>query len=85
MAKLVLIRCSRSLGYSLRLPLLPLEAGSAEHRPALRWLERDRGLHPAFRAGCPSLRANPLASAGTLRLALLAVLGVVGELLVVEE
>ena len=67
-----------------RFPLLLLETGSAKHRPALCRLERNRGLHAAFRTDGTRLRANtPPACA--LRLALFAVLRIVLELFVVKE
>jgi hypothetical protein len=62
-----------------------LEAETAEHRPALGGLERDRGLLAALGTPGPGLRTHPGAPAGALRLALLAALGVVFELFVVEE
>jgi len=64
---------------------LNLEAGSAKHRPALRRLEWHCRLFAALRTRRPRLRPNPPASARTLRLALLAVLGVVHELFVVKK
>ena len=54
------LRCARFRG-RLQLPLL-LKAGAAEHRPALRGLERNRGFRAALRAGGPRLRAYPLRS-----------------------
>jgi hypothetical protein len=69
----------------LRGRLLPLEADAAQHRSALRGLEGNCRLRPALRTIGPRLRAHPGAPAGALRLALLAVLGIVLELLIVEE
>ena len=85
--KAQLARLSRSNRPALgtdQLSLL-LEAGSAQHRPALRGLEGNRGLRAALRAGGARLRADLLVAADALRLALLAALGVVLELFVVEE
>ena len=65
--------------------MLFLEARPAQHRPALRRLERNGGLRAALRTRGTRLRPHALAAPRTLRLALLAVLGVVLELLVVEE
>lgn len=62
-----------------------LEAGAAKHRPVLCGLEWHGGLGAALRTGRPRLGANPGAAIGALGLALLTVLGVVGELLIVEE
>jgi hypothetical protein len=61
-----------------------LKAGSAQDRPALGRLERHGCGLPARGTRSPRLRANP-PSTGTFRLALLAVLGIVLELFVVEE
>jgi len=69
----------------LRLDLLLLEAGAAQYRPALCRLERNRGFRTAVRTSGACLRPHPGAPAGALRLALLAALGVVLELFVVEE
>ena len=62
-----------------------LETGSAQDRPALGRLEGHCCGGAAFRTRSPGFRANPRAAAGAFRLALLAALGVVDELLVVEE
>jgi hypothetical protein len=62
-----------------------LEAGSAEHGPALGWLEGHGCFSAALRARSASFGAHPEASARALGLALLAVLGVVFELFVVEK
>jgi hypothetical protein len=62
-----------------------LKTGAAQHRPALGGLEWHSGFRCALGAGGARLRANSRTAARTLRLALLAVLGVVGKLLVVEE
>jgi hypothetical protein len=67
-----------------RLALL-LKAGTAEHWPALGRLEWHSGFGPALGTSGPSLGANLLVSTNPLRLALLATLGVVLELLVVEK
>jgi hypothetical protein len=48
-------------------------------------LERDRGLRPTLRTRGPRLGADSGAAAHTLRFALLAMLGIVLELFVVEE
>jgi len=64
---------------------LLLEADAAEDGAALGGLEGDRGFRAALRTGGPGLRAHPGAAAGALGLALLAVPGVIFELLVVEE
>ena len=61
------------------------EAGAAQHRSALSGFEGNRRLRAALRAVRPGLRAHPGAPADALRLALLAVPGLVLELLVVEE
>jgi hypothetical protein len=65
--------------------LLLLEADAAQHRPALRWFERNRRGLAALRTVRSGLRANPGTSAHTFRLALFAVLGVIFELFVVKE
>ena len=62
-----------------------LKTGPAQHGPALGRLEGNRGGFTALRAGGPGFRTHFGAPAGTLRLALLAMLGVVFELFVVEE
>ncbi len=62
-----------------------LEAASAQDRPALGWLEGDSGLGSALRTCSAGFRTHFLASTNPLCLALLATLGVVLELLVVEE
>jgi hypothetical protein len=64
---------------------LLLEADTAQHRSALGGLEGDRGLLAALGTPSPGLRTYLGAAAGALRLALLAALGVVLELFVVEE
>jgi hypothetical protein len=64
---------------------LLLEATSAQHRPALGGLERYRGFGPALGTRSPGLGANFLAATNALRLALLAALGIVRELFVVEK
>ena len=48
-------------------------------------LERNRSFGPALRTSSSGLRTNPLVAADALRLALLAALGIVLELFVVEE
>ena len=65
------------------LPFL-LKTFAAEHRPALRRLERDRRFQTTRRASSSGLRAYTTAT-GTLCFALLAVLGVVLELFVVKK
>lgn len=65
--------------------LVLLKTGPAEDRPALGWLERNRGWLTACRTGGPGFRAHFGCPVGTLRLALLTALGVVRELFVVEE
>jgi hypothetical protein len=65
--------------------LLLLETGAAQHRPALGGLERHSGFRCAFRTGGAGLGANSRSAARALRLALLAVLGVIRELLIVEK
>ena len=62
-----------------------LETSAAEHRTALCGLEGNGGLHAALRTGGTCLGAYPGTAAHTLCLALLAVLGIVLELFVVEE
>jgi hypothetical protein len=62
-----------------------LETSTAKHRSALGRLEGNRGLGTALRTGCARLRTNLLIPANALCLALLAALGIVLELLVVEE
>src|ERR1039458_9435365 len=66
-----------------------LKARSTKHGSALRWFEWNRCLRSAFRARCPSLRANWAnwipESKIALRLALLAVFRVVCKLFVVKE
>jgi len=76
-------RC-RAARFFLRLLLL-LKADAAQNRPALRRLEGHRCCLAALRAVDPGLRPHPRAAADALRLALLAMLGVVLELFVVEE
>jgi hypothetical protein len=61
-----------------------LETGTAQHGAALRGLEWHRGRFAALRTGSTRFRPNPSAT-GALGLALLAALGVVLELFVVEE
>ncbi len=61
-----------------------LETRTAEGGSALGWFERYRGLHAALCAGCTGFRPHA-PTAGTFRLALLTVLGVVLELFVVKE
>jgi hypothetical protein len=80
-----LLWLSHSLWRRHQLPWLLLEAGPAQHGPTLGWLEGNRGGGATLRTGGPGLRAHTRAAAGALRLALLAVLGVVLELFVVEE
>lgn len=65
--------------------LLPLEAGAAKHRPALRRFEWNRGFGSTLRAGCPGLGSDPRVASGAFGLALFATLGVVFELFVVEK
>ena len=62
-----------------------LKARAAQHRPALRRLEGNGGLRAALRARRARLGPHPLRSARALRLALLAVFGVVLELFIVEK
>src|SRR5438309_63025 len=62
-----------------------LETRTAQNRPALRWPERDRGFYSARRAMRPGFRPYPGTPVGALRLALLAALGVIFEVFVVEE
>jgi len=62
-----------------------LKTRPAKHWPALGRLKGDGGLHPAFRAGRPGFGANPRISTGALGFALFTTLGVVFELLIVEE
>jgi len=62
-----------------------LETAAAEHGSALGGLKGDSGFGSAFRTGGTSFRAHFLAAADPFRLALLAALGVVLELLVVEK
>jgi hypothetical protein len=69
----------------LHCKLLPLEAGTAQHRPALRRLEWNRCFGPTLRAGCPRLCADPSITADAFGLALFAALRVVFELLIVKE
>ena len=64
---------------------LLLKADAAENRPALSGLEGHRCFSAALRTVDPGFRAHPGAAADALRLALLAVLGVVLELFLVEE
>ena len=73
----------RGRGGRRKLRLL-LETGAAENGPALRGLEWDRSFSAAGRAGGSGLRTHA-AAAGALCLALLAMLGVVLELFVVEK
>jgi hypothetical protein len=69
----------------LQCKLLPLEAGTAQHRPPLRRFEWNRRFGPTLRAGCPRLCADPRITAGAFGLALFAALRVVFELLIVKE
>lgn len=62
-----------------------LKAGAAKDRAALRGLERNRGLRAALRTGRSGLRTHARRSASTFRLALLAVLGIIFKLFIVEE
>ena len=62
-----------------------LETASAQYGPALGWLEGDSGLGAALRTRGAGFRTHFLASTNPLCLALLATLGIVLELLVVEE
>jgi hypothetical protein len=64
---------------------LLLEASAAQYRSALGGLERNRSFLPALRTNGSGLRANPMTAARALRLALLAALGVIRKLFVVEE
>jgi hypothetical protein len=64
---------------------LLLKARPAQHGTALCGLEWHGCLRGALRARKARFRANPWAAARTLSLALLAVLGVIGELFVVEK
>jgi hypothetical protein len=65
--------------------LLLLKTGSAQHRPALSRLEGNCSLGSALPTGRSRLWTSPGRTAGALRLALLAALGVVRKLLVVKE
>jgi hypothetical protein len=71
------------------LPKLPglrlLEARAAQHRPALRGTEGDGCLLATCRALGARFSAHARASICTLSLALLAALGVVFKLFIVEE
>jgi hypothetical protein len=71
--------------HRLWLALLLLKTRPAKNRPALCRLEGNCCLRTTLRACRPRFRANSLRSLGALGLALLAVLGVVFELFVVEE
>jgi hypothetical protein len=62
-----------------------LETGTAQHRPALRGPEGDRRLLATCRASGARLSAYAGTSVRTLRLALLATLGIVLKLFIVEE
>ena len=62
-----------------------LETRAAQHRPALRGTEGDGRFLATRRAMGPRFRSHARTTVRTLRLALLAVLGIVFELLVVEE
>jgi hypothetical protein len=70
--------------YHYRFALL-LEAAAAKHWPALGWLERNSGFGPALGTCGPGLGAHFLTAVNALRLALLAALGVVHKLFVVEK
>jgi hypothetical protein len=71
----------RHRGHSLN---LLLKTRTAENRSALCWLEGNGSVRTACRAGCTGLGPHAPA-ARTFRLALLAVLGIVLELFIVEE
>ena len=73
----------RGRGHSA--PLFDLEAGAAQHRPALGGPEGHRRLIPAAGTLDPGLRAHSPAATSSLRLARLTVFRVVLELLVEEE
>jgi hypothetical protein len=73
-------RCRRCRGA----PAL-LETRPAQNRPSLGRPERNRCLHPARRAVRSCFRPYPWTAIGALGLALLAVLGIVLEILVMEE
>lgn len=75
----------RHLNQMRRLRSFPLKARTAEHRAALRRLEGDRRLHAALRAVCPRLGTYTSLARRSLRLALLAALGVVRELFFVKK
>ena len=80
------VRCDRAGFYRHRgrgLQLL-LKTRAAQDGSALRRFKRHRGLRAAFRARCTGFSPDAPA-ARTFRLALLAVLGIVLELLVVKE
>ena len=62
-----------------------LETGPAQDRPALGWLEGNRGGFAARRTGGPGFRTHFGPPIGTLRLALLAALRVVFEIFIVEK
>jgi hypothetical protein len=66
----------------LRKGSLLFEANPTEDWPALGGFEGNRGLFTALRAGYPCLRAHSSAALGALRLALLAVLGIIFELFI---
>jgi hypothetical protein len=69
----------------LRLLLLLLETGTAQHRSALSGLEGNRGFRAALRTSRSGFCARLALPAGTLRLALFAVPGIIFELFFVEE
>ena len=83
MAFSLILHCARFSRWLLQLQLL--EAAPAQHRPALSGFERNRSLRPAHRTGNTSLGTDPLAPPRAFCFALLAALGVVLELFVVEE
>ena len=68
-----------------RLHRLLLEAGAAEHRPALIGAEWDSGLGAAFGTNGAGFRTRPSGARGSLGLAFLAVLRIVDKLFRVEK
>jgi len=64
---------------------LPLKAFAAQYWTPLRRLERNRGLMTAVRAGGAGFRTYRRSARGPLRLAKLAPLRIVPELLVMKE
>jgi len=75
----------RRAGSSGRLLHLLLKTRTAQHGPPLRRPEGNRGLRAALRTSCLGFRAHSATATALLGLALLAALGVVSELLLVEK